>query len=165
MLTSQRVRWVLDLTTWIPAAATLRPNQWCQKMHELLSWSCKNDCLDVFFSAPVCTPFLVMRMFPLQRWIFCQGFFHNSFFDSTSSKKTCLIPLVKVLCTIYVAGSSLQFCSNLSRLTSFSFAYSTMVKYYTEQWTDHVFGVAQLGILPTCFLLKGNLGKKTTQGL
>ena len=40
---------MLDLTTWEPAAATLGPNQWCQKMHELLSWSCINDCLDVFF--------------------------------------------------------------------------------------------------------------------
>ena len=31
MLTSQRVRHLLDPTTWIPAASTLRPNQRCQK--------------------------------------------------------------------------------------------------------------------------------------
>ena len=70
---------------------------------------------------------------------------------------------------IYVAGSSLQFCPDLAR---FSFAYSTMVKikFYTEQWIDNVFGVTQLVILPTCVLLKGNLGEnkdcswKKTQG-
>ena len=70
---------------------------------------------------------------------------------------------------IYVAGSSLQFCFDLAR---FSFAYSTMakIKFYTEQWIDNVFGVTQLGILPTCVLLKGNLGEnkdcswKKTQG-
>ena len=69
----------------------------------------------------------------------------------------------------YVAGSSLQFCTDLA---CFSVAYSTMVKvkFYTEQWIDHVFGVTQLGILPTCVLLKGNLGEnkdctwKKTQG-
>ena len=166
MLTSQRVRWVLDLTTWKPAAATLGPNQWCQKMHELLSWSRINDCLDVFFSAPVCTPFLVVRMFPLQCWIFFPMFFpqfvfwfhyivQKNMFDSTSQS----------FGTIYVAGSSLQFCSNLTRLTSFSFAYSTMVRTYTETWVDHVFGVTQLEILPTCGLLCMEPREKTTQGL
>ena len=38
-----------------------------------------------------------------------------------------------------------------------------MVKYYIEQWVDHVFGVAQLGILATCVLLKGNLEKKQSK--
>ena len=118
-------------------------------------------------------------------WDFAYSKFHNSFFchharmtyDSMfNSKKTCLLdhfcmvlcsnPLnhCSGCCTKNVAGSSLQFCVNLTRLVRFSFAY-TMVKYYTEQWVDHVFGVAQLGVLATCVLLKGNLEKRTKQGL